>query len=507
MAKPTVTNEQRAAEMMRLHGDAILIALLAMVLSSFRSSRILFSGDELVTVSASTRPLPDLWEMLGVIDTHQGLYYLLMSIWHAIIPASEFTSRLSSALAVGIAAAGVVVLGKQVSTRTVAVTAGIAFAVLPRVTFAGADLRPYALSMAVAVWLTVFCISAAKAGDPRRWTIYGVLLVLATMTNLHLILIVPAHAVAVRLFGQHPKAIRYWAASVAGALLVLVPYAILIKSRFSGSWLPPLSGDTVRQVLTYQYFYAGPNLYRPILASVVTGVILVAGLVAGLRSSRRPSPLVALALTWVAAPTVILLVGSLFAPIYIPRYLSFTAPGFALLLGVCIVTVGRSRAGIAAVLVMFTIASTPAYLAQRDNPRVRNNQDYRAAAEVIDRAEPGDCLLVEDVNKRRWPPLRSALVVRPAVYDKLRDPGKVPSVSFFDYTNKTSAVTKKLADCPALWVISDADRSMPTRQQGVTLPPGPVLGESESYSVPAKLGFQIVERWQFGAIQVTKLTR
>ena len=51
--------------------------------------------------------------MLGNIDAVHGLYYLLMHGWFAVFPATEFWSRLSSSLAVGIAAAGVVVLGKQ----------------------------------------------------------------------------------------------------------------------------------------------------------------------------------------------------------------------------------------------------------------------------------------------------------------------------------------------------------------------------------------------------------
>lgn len=67
-----------------------------------------------------------------------GLYYLLMHGWFTVFPTTEFAARLSSALAVGAAAAQVVLLGRQLSGRTVAVTAGVLFAVLPRVTWAGA---------------------------------------------------------------------------------------------------------------------------------------------------------------------------------------------------------------------------------------------------------------------------------------------------------------------------------------------------------------------------------
>jgi len=110
------------------------VALLATTLSVAGAARPSFWYDEAATISAATRPVPDLWRMLANIDAVHGFYYLIMHGWFAVFPATEFLSRLSSALAVGVAGAGVVVLGRQLSTRPVAVTAGLLFAVLPRVT-------------------------------------------------------------------------------------------------------------------------------------------------------------------------------------------------------------------------------------------------------------------------------------------------------------------------------------------------------------------------------------
>src|SRR6185503_13014460 len=53
-----------------------------------------------------------------------GLYYLLMHGWFQIFPPTEFWSRAPSGVGVGAAAAGVVVLGKQFSSRTVALLRG-----------------------------------------------------------------------------------------------------------------------------------------------------------------------------------------------------------------------------------------------------------------------------------------------------------------------------------------------------------------------------------------------
>ena len=46
--------------------------------------------------------MPQLWRMLGNIDAVHGLYYLLVHGWFAVFPATEFWSRLSSAVAVGL---------------------------------------------------------------------------------------------------------------------------------------------------------------------------------------------------------------------------------------------------------------------------------------------------------------------------------------------------------------------------------------------------------------------
>ena len=103
--------------------DAAGVALLAVAVSAAGAARPSLWFDEAATISAATRSVPALWRMLGNIDAVHGVYYLLMHGWFAVFGATEFASRLSSALAVGLAAGGVVVLGRQISTRAVAVTA------------------------------------------------------------------------------------------------------------------------------------------------------------------------------------------------------------------------------------------------------------------------------------------------------------------------------------------------------------------------------------------------
>src|ERR1700760_717241 len=136
--------------MMRLRPavlDPLIVAAVGAAVSLSGAGRPSFWYDEAATISASySRSLGQLWQMLSNVDAVHGLYYLLMHGWFQLFGASEFSSRAPSGLAVGSAAAGVVVLGNQFSSRTVALAAGVICAVLPRSTWAGIEARPYAVS-------------------------------------------------------------------------------------------------------------------------------------------------------------------------------------------------------------------------------------------------------------------------------------------------------------------------------------------------------------------------
>ena len=114
--------------------DPWAVAALTAIISGAWAGRPSLWFDEGATISASaSRTLPELWKLLGHIDAVHGLYYLLMHGWFAIFPPTEFWSRVPSCLAVGAAAAGVVVFAKQFSGRGTALCAGAVFAILPRV--------------------------------------------------------------------------------------------------------------------------------------------------------------------------------------------------------------------------------------------------------------------------------------------------------------------------------------------------------------------------------------
>lgn len=487
----------------------MLVALFAAVVSAAGAARPSLWFDEAATISASTRSVPELWQLVHNIDAVHGLYYLLMHGWYAVFPVTEFWSRLSSCLAVAGAAAGVVLLGRQFSTRTVAVCAGVVFAILPRTTWAGIETRSYALTALVAVWCTVLLVVATRAERRVLWPAYGLTLVAATTFNVFLVLLVPVHAVAVAVMANR-SARRWWAGTSAVAVLIVAPFVLYTRTQIvQVRWIAPLGENTVIQVLRTQYFDHSAAF------AVLAGVVLAATM-----ATRRYREwgrgewlLVAVAVGWIVLPTAVLLLYSVFAkPIYYPRYLSFTAPAMALLLAVCLVSLARTRERVTAVLAVLALAATPNYLVAQRGPYAKGGMDFSQIADVISaHASPGDCLILDNTTTWAPGPIRPLTAARPAAYVHLRDPGRgltaIQRNRLWDGHLGIWGVADEVRRCTVLWTVSERDRSVPERQSGPALEPGPRLKRAPAYQVPERLGFHIVERWQFNFAQVVKSTR
>lgn len=485
------------------------VAVFAVALCAAGAARPSLWFDEAATISAATRSIPQLWDLIGHIDAVHGLYYLGMHGWFAVFPATEFWSRFSSCLAIGGAAAGVVVLGRQFSGRTVSVCAGVLFAMLPRVTWAGIEARSYSWSTLAAVWLTVLLINAIRRDHRALWAAYGALLVVSTVLNIYVVLIVIPHAAALALLGNRRARVR-WAVVSTIAVLIVVPFILWCRSQsFQVGWISPLGLHTVTEVVLEQYFD------HSVAFALVAAAMLIAPLVV---SRLRPTDsairrLVVIAAVWVVAPTAVLLVYSAVAqPLYYPRYLCFTTPAMALLLAVCVVAVARSREWITAALAVFALAATPNYITVQRGPYAKEGMDFSQVADVITaHSSPGDCIVFDNTTSWKPGPIRPITAARPAAYAHLVDPGRGKRAwqrnRLWDAHLGIWGVADQIRRCTVLWTVSERDRSVPSRQSGAALAPGPRLDRAPAYQVPESMGFHIVERWQFNFAQVVKSTR
>ena len=205
--------------------DPVIVGVFAAALSLVGAGRPSFWYDEAATISASySRSLGQLWQMMGNVDAVHGLYYVLMHGWFTIFPPTEFWSRVPSGLAVGGAAAGVVVLGKQFSSRTVALSAGVICAILPRATWAGIEARPYALTMMVAAWSTVLLVHAVRRDNDWIWLCYAVAMAAAILLDVYLALMFLAHAVFLCFYRPGRAVVVRFAITAVCTCLAVAPF-------------------------------------------------------------------------------------------------------------------------------------------------------------------------------------------------------------------------------------------------------------------------------------------
>ncbi len=508
------TGVSRAARKPAGRHDPVAVAALTVVISLAGAGRPSLWFDEAATISASkNRSLGDMWQMLGHIDAVHGLYYLLMHGWFTVSPATEFWSRVPSGLAVGVAAAGVVVLAKQFSPRSVAVCSGVMFAILPRTTWAGIEARSYAFTTVVAVWLTILVVVAVRRARPSLWLLYALALSLAILLNIYLVLLVPVYGALLRVLSAQRSTVVWWAATSTPVVLALTPFMLFAHGqRFQVAWIFPIGTRTFGDVAVQQYFD------KSVPFAVAAGIVIAAALlVVWLRPDRRPDPetraLLRITLAWVGIPTTVLIVYSAaIEPLYYPRYLYFTAPAMAVLLAICIVTVARDPLRITAVLLALAAVATPNYLFSQRGPYAKEGMDFSQIADVLTfHAAPGDCLLLDNTAAWKPGPIRPITAVRPATYGKLQDLDRgMPAArqhTLWDGAISVWAVVDRVKKCRVIWTVSERDKTLSGHAGGATLPPGPRMARAPVYQVQARFGFHIVERWQFSFAQVTKSAR
>lgn len=495
--------------------DPVLVGVFAAALSFVGAGRPSFWYDEAATISASySRTLGQLWHMMGNVDAVHGLYYVLMHGWFTILPPTEFWSRVPSGLAVGGAAAGVVVLGKQFSTRTVALSAGVLCAILPRATWAGIEARPYALTMVAAAWSTVLLVHAVRRNNDWIWLCYAAAMAASILLDVYLALMFLVHAAFLCFHRPSRTVVARFAVTAVCTCLAVAPFVRLVAGQAHQIvWISPVGSRTVEDVAVQQYFERSP------LFLIVSGCVVIAAIILWRFTSAQLADgdrqLLALAIAWLVVPTALILGWSaLVHPIYTPRYLCFTAPAMALVLGVCVGALAVRPWVAAVVLIVFTVAAAPNFLLVQRSPYAKYGMDYSQVADLVaakSQGEPGECLLVNDTVTFMPAPMRPLLAARPDAYDKVVDISlwqtAIDRDDVFDTNLIPEASVGPLNVCRVVWIITQADPTRPVHEQNSAMDPGPMFGGTPAFAVTRETGYRLVERWQFNLVQVIKAER
>ncbi|WP_068161139.1 glycosyltransferase family 39 protein [Rhodococcus phenolicus] len=474
--------------------------------------------DEAATISAANRPLGELADVLAEWDAVHGLYYLVMHGWFQLVGISEFTARLPGALILGVGGAAVAAVAQTLAGTRAAVAAGVVFAVLPRVTWAATEARSYPFviaGVAVLSWLLVVALRARTT--PKLilwWTLYALVAALATVMFLYSVTVLAAHAVTV--WAAPARDGRRWRArsgfvlAAAVASVISASFAALaIAQSKQVSWIPPIDRTVVNVVLVEQWFPQAPWL------AAMCGVLVAAGVATRRALSPGERTLLWLAVPGFAVPMILLLAYSLFfRNVYLDRYLSFTAPAAALLVGWAVARIARRWWAVVAVLTATAVAAAPAYAQQRQPFGKAGGMDHSAVADrLIEVSQPGDCVAFEPTIS--WQPTspRSIADARPDAFAGLVDIGLDRTAVERDLLWSTDVppdvLARRAAGCTRLWVIADGERD----HEWSLLHPNNVswrfapyrFTDTETFRALAAAGFEITGRERTHRMQIVRL--
>lgn len=358
--------------------------------------------DETATVTSAQRTWPQLWAELHTVDAVHGLYYAVMHVWFDIVGYTPFTLRLPSAIAIGIAAALLVVLGKQLGSLRLGILSAMVFTVLPRVQWAGSEGRPYAGITALSVGLTAVAVAALNQPAPRTrrwWVLYGLLAVVAVTWNIYLSLVVVAHGVFLvwtHIAGrgtrgtQGPRwnaTVCSWLVAAGAAGIVAAPFVVVVASQARQvSWISPVGERTVHQVFATAWFgWSAP--YAAVAWSLMAlGVVFTVVLARRRRSDFDVDLMrvLRIALPIVVVPTMVLVgVTAVGVHLYSPKYASLSLPFVAMTIGLLLThMLGRSKALLGAVLALVIAISIPLAIDVR-KPTAKQGTTWNAAAARI----------------------------------------------------------------------------------------------------------------------------
>lgn len=491
-------------------------------------------SDEAATITAASRPLPDLWRMLQSIDLVHGFYYLLMHGWIQLFGDSAFALRAPSALAIGVATGFVYLLGARLGGRTMAVTSVAVFVLIPRIFWASGEARSYAFTAAAAAAATAVLLTAALR-DTRRcvliWALYSVLMVVGVLFNLYFGLLFLAHGISIVLDRRVTSASRRaWVLAAVSASAVCLPFLCFAYGQ-AGQLSDRAFGvkDLLQNVAVNQWFLGDTpttttgagrttfSLSHPdswwmpaavVLAALGWGLMLWAAWHdwrsrsshAGAKDGHGSVTTVWTA-PWLLVPTAVIgLYSVAVSPMYGPRYLTFAAPAVAVLISHGILTINRKSIR-AAVICLLVLAVLPILVSQRQL-YAKNSSDWVGVANYLQpQKENGQGVYFapryDVASATVGQTTRGISVAYPEAFTGLQDVTLIETPdaagNLVGRSRYLSQSLAELADVNTLWVIRRVD--------------APVGQVAEDDRVLSDAGFDQTSEWKGPLDEVSRFDR
>ena len=280
-----------------------------------------------------------LWSQSKLVDVVLLPYYALLHLWVHLSGGIEWARSLSL-LAYVLTIVLVGWLGARVGSLTCAVVSSILVATNPLMVGAALSIRPTALG-ALAAASTVAAL-LVWLGDPRsrRLWLFSALLALTAALNLFAAL-GPLCALVGSLVVWRSLWRAHWREAIIplGLVGVLLGLGATVGAGQVGqvSWI---KAETAMSALRHLLGPADPKTggYALVVLVLVLGVlalavIVVANVQRGTAVAARSSARLVVLAGWALGPAAVLVIASLWTPLYQPHYVTAAAPGLALCVG------------------------------------------------------------------------------------------------------------------------------------------------------------------------------
>ncbi len=376
--------------------SALLAAALALAVNLPKLGGPAPWRDEAGTWVANQRSLGELLSMLSHTEAVHGFYYLLMRAWQWVFSDSIFSLRLVSTIAVAVTAGLVVVLGTAMFNLGVGRWAGLVYGLLPQATWAAGEARSYALSAAAVALAFLALWLALTHGSWARWL--GFAAAAAVSVHLFLFSALAFLAVGPLMFFLEQRQRSRLAVATALAALASLPFALLgVSQSRMVAWLAKHS--VTAETVMLQTFWRSTGWSAWVGAALLLGACGVA--VAAVRRDRSARAPLLTVLGWLLIPMAVLLTVQLIKPVFNVRYVTFTAPALALLMGWALHQI-RSWWGRAVAVALVLAVCVPTLL----DSRMPDAKPSLAAAvhRLAEESQTGDGVLIvgDDINALGW---------------------------------------------------------------------------------------------------------
>jgi mannosyltransferase len=336
--------------------------------------------DELATWGMASIPWSRMWQVLHHTDATLGFYYALMHGWVSLVGASDVMLRLPSVLAMAASAGLTARLGTRLASPRVGLLSGLLFAVLPTTSRYAQEARPYALVVFAALLCSLALVRVMDRPSAGRLVAYALATALLGLLQAIALLLIPAHALVV--FAVRRSVMPRWLVAAGVGMLPALPVLYLGSQQTAQvAWIGPSTSSSL-------------TAYPATLLGSAVGAGMILALAMYAVSTRHPAVLYT---SWAVVPVVGLLAASRLTDLWLPRYLLFTTPAWALLAGTAL---GRTRLvrGITALALVAAVGAT-AQMSER-RPDGHTQATREAAALIAAQMKPSDAIVYATSHAR-----------------------------------------------------------------------------------------------------------